>query len=358
MESGSGELIVVSVAKVKVTVERSYDHPEAVRDRWVFAEETMSELLAAASQKADMVIVDYCYVDRTVALHFRDKARTEPVGEGEVENKSLTPKMLHDWCLSHDQVSEADKSLCLENLFYCCGPVYVHSYTPEGLHAATGTMEQRRRIASLAFPYGKINVIETRAELFNDDEFDWPGPSHYDAQYYPYQLGALFGPIVEKELYKTLLARQPESRRVFLVHGRAEREKEAVARLLERLGIDVVVLHEQPNMGRSILAKLRDYADVGYAVVLLTSDDRGGLAGDCESMLKPRARQNVVLELGFFLAKLGDSRVCCLSAAELERPSELDGILDIPLDVTGNWRFRLARELKEAGFVVDLNKVV
>jgi hypothetical protein len=114
---------------------------------------------------------------------------------------------------------------------------------------------------------------------------------------------------------------------------------------------------EKANMGRSILAKFRDHSDVGYAVVLLTADDKGGPAGVCESALKPRARQNVVFELGFFLAKLGDSRVCCLCTDGVERPSELDGMLHTPPDEAGGWRFRLAHELKEAGFTVDLNRV-
>jgi hypothetical protein len=90
--------------------------------------------------------------------------------------------------------------------------------------------------------------------------------------------------------------------RVFVVHGHDNGAKETVARFLEKLGLKPVILHEQPNQGRTIIEKFEDHADADYAVVLFTPDDMGHPVGKPNES-KPRARQNVLLELGFFMAK-------------------------------------------------------
>ena len=142
---------------------------------------------------------------------------------------------------------------------------------------------------------------------------------------------------------------------VFVVHGRDEGAREKVARFLERLDLRPVVLHEQPNEGRTIIEKFEDYAHVGFAVVLLTPDDEGGLR-DGKGDFKPRARQNVIIEFGYFVGKLGRERVCALVKGDVERPSDYDGVLYIPLDNSGGWEMRLIRELKSAGYDVDANR--
>lgn len=98
-------------------------------------------------------------------------------------------------------------------------------------------------------------------------------------------------------------------RRIFVVHGHNEAARETVARFLERVGFEPVILHEQPNKGRTIIEKFESYADVGFAVVLLTADDVGGRDSVEGASLKARARQNVILELGYFLGKLGRARL-------------------------------------------------
>jgi predicted nucleotide-binding protein len=89
------------------------------------------------------------------------------------------------------------------------------------------------------------------------------------------------------------------SPKVFLVHGREDGPREAVARFLERLGFEPIILHEQANQGRTVIEKVEAHSDVGFAVVLLTPDDEGNLRGEAS---QPRARQNVLLELGISLA--------------------------------------------------------
>lgn len=145
------------------------------------------------------------------------------------------------------------------------------------------------------------------------------------------------------------------STRVFLVHGHDEAAIHETARFLERLGLDVVILREQPNSGRTIIEKFVDYSDVSYAIVLLTADDCGGVASAPEAALSPRARQNVILELGFFLGKLGRSRVCALYQTGVEIPSDYSGVLFVPIDRAGAWRLSLARELKSVGLPIDMN---
>jgi predicted nucleotide-binding protein len=151
---------------------------------------------------------------------------------------------------------------------------------------------------------------------------------------------------------------KPPSNRVFLVHGHDEAAIHETARFLERLEQHVTILREQPNSGRTIIEKFVDFSDVAFAVVLLTGDDRGGQFDDTYDNQKPRARQNVILELGFFLGKLGRKRVCALYQEGVDIPSDYSGVLFIPLDRSGAWHLTLARELKAAGLEIDMNKAV
>ena len=144
---------------------------------------------------------------------------------------------------------------------------------------------------------------------------------------------------------------------VFVIHGRDNEAKETVARILERLGLTPVILHEQSNLGRTIIEKFEQHAQVGFALALLTPDDVGALKNE-EMNLKPRARQNVVFELGYFLGRLGRERVCALTKGNVEIPSDYDGVVYIPLDESGGWKIKLIKELKNVGFDVDANEAL
>ncbi|MFM8279179.1 MAG: TIR domain-containing protein [Candidatus Limnocylindrus sp.] len=143
---------------------------------------------------------------------------------------------------------------------------------------------------------------------------------------------------------------------VFIVHGRDEASKQSVARTLESLGLRPVILHEQANVGRTLIEKLEHHAaGSGFAVVILTPDDVGSLATD--KATRPRARQNVILELGYFYGLLGRGRVVALLDPSVERPSDIEGIVWVGLDERGAWRLDLARELRAAGYDVDTNRL-
>jgi predicted nucleotide-binding protein len=144
---------------------------------------------------------------------------------------------------------------------------------------------------------------------------------------------------------------------IFIVHGRDGAAKESVARFIEKLDLHPVILHEQPNAGRTIIEKFEDYSNVGFTIVLLTPDDIGA-PQDRPEEGKLRARQNVILELGYFLGKLGRSRVCVLYKEDVEIPSDYRGVLYVPMDGGGGWRILLAKEIKQAGIEFDLNKAL
>ena len=148
---------------------------------------------------------------------------------------------------------------------------------------------------------------------------------------------------------------QPSSNKVFVIHGRDDGAKQTVARFLETLGLEPVILHEQANLGRTIIEKFESHAHVGFAVALLTPDDVGSLKNE-KPNLKSRARQNVIFEFGYFIGKLGRERVCALVKGNVEKPSDYDGVLYITLDDSDGWKMRLIKELKSAGYKVDANR--
>jgi hypothetical protein len=144
----------------------------------------------------------------------------------------------------------------------------------------------------------------------------------------------------------------PISRKVFLVHGHDDAAKNEVALFLRAIGLEPIILHLQPNGGRHLLTKFREESEgASFAVVLMTPDDEGGPAGAPNR--RPRARQNVVFELGFFIGKLGPARVAALLKGDVEKPSDFDGIAYIPFDSSGRWKTDLARELLYAEVPFD-----
>ena len=146
------------------------------------------------------------------------------------------------------------------------------------------------------------------------------------------------------------------SRKVFIVHGHDEGPREAVARFVEKLGFEAIILHERSNKGRTIITKFREEAaGVAFAIVLMTPDDVGKAKNDAD--LIPRTRQNVIFELGFFIGALGPHHVAALVKGNIELPSDYEGVVYISLDKE-DWRTKLAKELEAAHYDIDWNKVM
>jgi predicted nucleotide-binding protein len=128
--------------------------------------------------------------------------------------------------------------------------------------------------------------------------------------------------------------RPPGNRQIFVVHGHDDLAKQTVARFISQLDLTPIILHEQPNKGRTIIEKLEAHTSVDFAVVLLTPDDIGYPIND-ETKKSKRARQNVLLELGLFLGILGRARVCALYKGDVEIPSDYQGVLFTLMDDAG-----------------------
>lgn len=144
---------------------------------------------------------------------------------------------------------------------------------------------------------------------------------------------------------------------VFVVHGHDQVLLHQIARFLEKLEFEPIILFEQAGRGNTIIEKLERYSSTRFAVILLTPDDVGKDAKEPGNP-QPRARQNVILELGYFLGKLGRESVAVLYDKSVELPSDYQGVEYIEIDAEGAWKLKLARELKEAGLPIDMNKTI
>jgi len=140
--------------------------------------------------------------------------------------------------------------------------------------------------------------------------------------------------------------------KIFIVHGHDGELKQAVARIVEKQELEAIILSEQANKGRTIIEKFEDYSDVGGAICLFTADDLGRAKKDTSD--NTRARQNVVLETGYFMGKLGREHVVILADDGIEMPSDLSGVV---YTNTANWQIDLLKELKAMGYTVDFNKL-
>jgi len=150
------------------------------------------------------------------------------------------------------------------------------------------------------------------------------------------------------------------SNKIFIVHGHDEEMKQAVARTVEKIDLKPIILHEQPNKGRTIIEKFEDYSDVNFAIVLLSPDDIAYPKNKQPEDKKFRARQNVIFELGFFVGTLEREHVFILYREEhnFEFPTDYSGICYTPYDNKGRWRFDLIGELNSCGYNVDANKLI
>ena len=146
--------------------------------------------------------------------------------------------------------------------------------------------------------------------------------------------------------------------KIFIVHGHEDAAKHKMARFISDLDLSATILDEQPSRGQTIIDKFEEHADeAGFAIILLTADDIGAPKNKTDE-LKPRARQNVILELGYFLCGLGRERVRILYEEGVELPSDIYGISYVPMDEREAWKLYLAREMASVGINVDMNKLL
>lgn len=151
---------------------------------------------------------------------------------------------------------------------------------------------------------------------------------------------------------RTLMTRTKEYKKVFIVHGHDNALKQEVARMVEKQGLETIILSEQANRGKTIIEKFEEHSDVGAAICLFTGDDYGKAKDATSENL--RARQNVVFEAGYFMGKLGRGNVILIASPDIEIPSDLQGVVYTNKDM---WQTDVLRELKAIGYNVDFNKL-
>jgi len=145
--------------------------------------------------------------------------------------------------------------------------------------------------------------------------------------------------------------------KVFIVHGHDDAAKSEAARFVENLGFKAIILHEQASSGKTIIEKIEEYTNVGFGIVLYTPCDLGASQEEKE-LLKPRARQNVVFEHGYLMGKIGRENVCALVKGDIEKPTDISGVVYIPMNEGDSWKLAVAKEMKKSGYDVDFNKIL
>jgi len=145
------------------------------------------------------------------------------------------------------------------------------------------------------------------------------------------------------------------NKKVFIVHGHDNEAKQETARTLEKAGYEAIILHEQANLGNTIMEKLERCTNVGYAIVLYTECDLGRAKESKVEEEKYRARQNVVYEHGYLIGKLGRERVFALVKGDVETPGDISGVVYTAMDSAGAWKISLAKDMRAAGLEIDMN---
>lgn len=149
------------------------------------------------------------------------------------------------------------------------------------------------------------------------------------------------------------------NRKIFVVYGHDDIARTQLEALLRRWDLEPIILDQQASGGQTIIEKLEEYSEeIGYAIVLATPDDEG--KAKSEESYKSRVRQNVVLELGMFLAKLGREKVAILLKESLnfERPSDIQGLIYIPFEKkVDEVAINLIRELSKQGYIIDAARI-
>lgn len=143
---------------------------------------------------------------------------------------------------------------------------------------------------------------------------------------------------------------------VFIVHGHDEAAKVKTARFIEKLGLKPIILHEQASGSKTVIEKIEAYSNVGFGIVLYTPCDLGAKDEDNPNF-KSRARQNVVFEHGFLIGKIGRENVCALVKGEIETPNDISGVVYVKMDDDEAWHIKIARELRNSGYSIDMNKL-
>lgn len=150
------------------------------------------------------------------------------------------------------------------------------------------------------------------------------------------------------------------NRKVFVVYGHDQVARTQLEAMLRRWDLEPLILDQLESSGNTIIEKLEEYIpQAAFGIVLATPDDIG-YSKDNENDKKYRVRQNVVLEMGMLLSKLGRTKVAILlkNIADMEKPSDINGLIYMPFtnDVKET-TVDLAKEMNKNGYYIDISKL-
>lgn len=150
------------------------------------------------------------------------------------------------------------------------------------------------------------------------------------------------------------------NKKVFVVYGHDANARTQLEAMLRRWDLEPLIIDQLVSSGQTIIEKLEEYtSQVSFGIVLATPDDIGYPKSD-ETKKQYRARQNVVLELGMLLAKIGRKKVAILlsQSEKMEKPSDINGLIYIPFkDNVEEAKLSLAKEMQNNGYAIDLAKL-
>ncbi len=175
-----------------------------------------------------------------------------------------------------------------------------------------------------------------------------------------------FVAVTQKNMEPTSQAPQTAStpcgppRRIIVVSGTDESIKQTITGALRKLGLAAVVMSEEPSQGKKIVDRFADYADVGFAVVLLSPDVYVYPKGEEATKRQRTPNQDVTLMFGFLLGKLGKDRVLAFykETPNFRIPVEFEGVKITALDDRDSWKHALIRELTGCGYTVDAERLL
>jgi predicted nucleotide-binding protein len=142
--------------------------------------------------------------------------------------------------------------------------------------------------------------------------------------------------------------------KIFIVHGHDDATKNEVARFVEKLGFEAIILHEKASSGKTIIEKIEHYSNVGFGIVLYTACDVGAKVNN-DGKLNQRARQNVVFEHGYLIGKIGRENVCALVKGNIEKPNDISGVVYVSLNE--DWKTQLGKELVQSGYNFEASRI-
>lgn len=225
-----------------------------------------------------------------------------------------------------------------------------------------------KRIFTMIFPDPNEYIKKLDDINFQSSSFEFDEPLHPIAEEDYFYSGRndalilLIDAIEDVKLEKEVeffnpkqVSNTEDTTKVFIVHGHDDALKNEVARFIEQQGLKAIILHEQVSRGNTIIEKIEANSDVGFAIVLYTPCDIGRSLKSEED--HPRARQNVIFEHGYFVAKLGRQNVVALNKGSVEIPNDLSGVVYTSYDEYGAWKKSIAHELNDSGYKIDFSKV-